>query len=287
MSPLAFFGLFAFLFGLCVGSFLNVCIARMPEDRSIVYPASHCPHCGHTIRPYDNIPVLSWLWLRARCRDCKTPISSLYPTIELLTGIIAWLLFQSIVPDLGALDLAHGVAWAFFFSIAAMLIAESYIDIRHFIIPDEFSIYAVPYAIGGMALLSWLGYPEALSWQLSLLGAFFGGGSLALLTVLWSLLRRYEGMGWGDVKLLALIGAIVGPLPGLFFVLIVSSITGIIVGIPLGILSGRGLRHALPFGPFLALAAIVWMLDGPHLMNLYMPSAQFVFDSYFSLRETP
>ena len=283
MSPLAFFGFFAFLFGLAVGSFLNVCIARMPEDRSIVHPPSHCPHCGHNIRPYDNIPVLSWaLLLRGRCRDYKTPISSLYPTIELLTGLIAWLLFQRIVPDLLSLDLAHGAAWAFSFSIAAMLIAEAYIDIRHYIIPDELSIYAVPYAVGGAALLGWLGY-DGVSWQYAVLGAFFGGGSLAAVTLGWMIVRRYEGMGWGDVKLMALIGAVVG-LPGLVFVYICAALAGIIVTVPVGLVFRRSLHIAMPFGPFLAFAAIVWMLHGPELMQHYMASYAYVIDSYFFSR---
>ena len=106
----SFFAAFATVLGLLFGSFLNVCIARMPEDRSVAYPPSHCPACGHNIRWYDNIPVLSWLVLRARCRDCGLPISSLYPAIELLTGLLAWLLFARIVPGPDALDLALGDA---------------------------------------------------------------------------------------------------------------------------------------------------------------------------------
>ncbi len=274
-----YYSVFALIFGLLVGSFLNVCIARMPEDRSVVHPPSHCPSCGHAIRPYDNIPVISWLILRAKCRDCGTGISSLYPTIELLTGLLAWLVFRAVIPGPEHLDLAHGVAFFFYFSFVAMMIAQSYIDIRHYIIPDEFSIYAVPYAVGGMALLTKLGYPGALSWQMSVLGAFFGGGSLGLVMLAYWLLRRREGMGLGDIKLMALIGAMVGAGPGLLFVIFAASIFGVMVGIPVAVLAGRGWRHALPFGPFLGLAAVIWLLHGGVLLERYMPGLDLLFPS--------
>jgi len=278
IDVLSFFATVALVFGLLVGSFLNVCIARMPEDRSIVHPPSHCPSCGGGIKPYDNIPVVSWLLLRGRCRSCGNPISSLYPTIELLTGLIALLLFWRLVPDHTHIDLAHGAAFFFYFSIAAMLVVSSYIDIQHQIIPDELSIYAVPYAVGGIALLEWLGYPFLLPfpegtgatyWQLSVLGAFFGGGLLFSVGMLWWVFRRYEGMGMGDVKLLALIGAVVGPFPGLVFVIILSSVSAVIVGAPLSWVSGRGWRYALPYGPFLALGTLLWMLHGPEMVEVY------------------
>jgi leader peptidase (prepilin peptidase)/N-methyltransferase len=286
VSVLTFFGAYALIFGLLVGSFLNVCIARMPEDRSVVHPPSHCPSCGAGIKPYDNIPVISWVLLRGRCRSCGNRISVLYPVVELLTGLVAWLLFQRLIPAEASLDLAHGAAFVFYFSIAAMLIAESYIDIRHYIIPDELSIYAVPYAVGGIALLDWLGYPFLLpmgelmplpAWQLSVLGALAGGGVLFAVGLFWRLVRGYEGMGMGDVKLLALIGAVVGPFPGLVFVMMGSAMLAIIVGVPLGIVAGRGWRYALPFGPFLALAAILWMLHGPELVEVYLGALQRMY----------
>jgi leader peptidase (prepilin peptidase)/N-methyltransferase len=283
VSATGFFGALALIFGLLVGSFLNVCIARMPEDRSVSHPPSHCPSCGSGIRPYDNIPIVSWLLLRGKCRDCQNPISSLYPTIELLTGLIAWLLYRSLIPNVEALDGAHAVAFFFYFSLAAMLIAESFIDIRHYIIPDELSIYAVPYAIGGIALLDWMDYPFSIGaalpmWQYSVLGALFGGGLLLGVALIWRLLRGYDGMGMGDVKLLALIGAVVGPFPGLVFILLLSATSAVLVGLPLSIMSGRGLRStALPFGPFLALAAILWMLHGPEIVTAYASMMQQIY----------
>lgn len=286
VSTMGFFGTVAAVFGLLVGSFLNVCIARMPEDRSVSYPPSHCPSCGNGIRPIDNIPVVSWLLLRGRCRSCANPISVLYPIIEVLTALVAWLLFCRLVPGVEALDVPHAVAFGFYFAIAAMLIAESYIDIRHSIIPDQFSIYAVPFAIGGIALLEWLEYPFLLpflmdpalaAWQISVLGALCGGGLLLSVGLFWKLVRGYEGMGMGDVKLLALIGAVVGPFPGLVFVLMVSALSAIVVGVPLGLAAGRGWRYALPFGPFLALAAMLWMLHGPEFLTVYLAWMQRLY----------
>ena len=271
MTIVVQFSIFALLFGLLVGSFLNVVICRLPEDRSIVFPASHCPSCGTNIRPYDNIPVLSWLLLRGKCRDCKSPISSLYPTIEMLTGVLAWLWYMQVFQnpsDLGKIENILG--FLFYFAFIAALIAESYIDIRHYIIPDQLSIYAVPFAILGMAGLSHLGFAQAISWQESILGAFFGGGSLAAIAFLWRIIRRYEGMGFGDVKLLALIGAMLGTWPALFFVIIISSISASVL-VLLGTLWGRGLRVAIPYGPFLALASVVWLLHGPQMADYWLP----------------
>ena len=182
-------------------------ISRMPEDRSVVHPPSHCPACGSGIRWYDNVPVLSWLILRARCRDCGTPISSLYPTIELLTGCVAWLVYQRIITGPQDLDLAHGAAFVVYLLFAAMLIAQTFIDVRHYIIPDELSIYAAPFGIAACGLLGWLGYTGAPTWKQSVLGAVLGAGLLGFVMVAFWLIRRKEGMGLGDVKLLAMIGA--------------------------------------------------------------------------------
>jgi leader peptidase (prepilin peptidase)/N-methyltransferase len=277
------YAVMALVFGLLVGSFLNVCISRMPEDRSVVHPPSHCPSCGHGIRPYDNIPVVSWLLLRGRCRDCGTAISSLYPTIELLTGLLAWLLFRRILPDPAHLDLAHAAGFLFTFSIAAMLLAQSYIDLKHYIIPDELSIYAVPYAVAAAAGLTWLGYPDALTWRASVLGAFFGGGLLLSLALFWKLVRRIDSMGMGDIKLLALIGAALGPWPALPFVMFGSAFLTLLIGLPIGRLAGRGWNFALPYGPFLGLASILWMLHGPELVGRYYPGWEQVSQLFFGM----
>ena len=130
MDPLHFYQTFALLFGLCIGSFLNVCIARMPHDRSVVSPASACPSCMTAIKAWDNIPVLSWLILRAKCRSCGTAISPLYPIVELLMGFLALLLFRFLVPDLASLTPYALASWGFYTLFLAMLVALSFIDIR-------------------------------------------------------------------------------------------------------------------------------------------------------------
>ena len=224
MGIMGTFGIFALLFGLMVGSFLNVVIARLPEEKSIVYPGSHCPHCGSPVRPYDNIPVFSWLiLLRGKCRDCSNPISSLYPTIELITGLFAVLLYRKIFATPFDFTIGNTLSFFLYFAFISALIAESFIDLKHYIIPDSLSIYAAPVAIIGMYILGEYNSEFAITWQESVLGAFFGGGVLGLVAFLWWLVRRYEGMGLGDVKLLFLIGAMLGPWPALPFVFIFSS----------------------------------------------------------------
>ena len=260
VDPISTFAGFAFVFGLMVGSFLNVVIARVPEERSIVYPGSHCPCCGNDIRPVDNIPVVSWALLRGQCRDCQSPISSLYPTIELLTGLLALLLYRQMFTDVLDLSLGNLLAFFLYFAFFSALIAESFIDIKHYIIPDSLSIYAAPVAIVGMVVLEKTGADWGIHWTESVLGAMFGGGTLAAVALLWWLIRRYEGMGWGDVKLLLLIGAMTGPWPALPFVFLCSASAAVLVGVPIGLLKGKGWRYAMPFGPFLAMASIIWII---------------------------
>lgn len=273
-------GGFALVLGLLVGSFLNVCIARMPENRSVVWPPSACPACGHGIRPYDNIPVLSWLILRARCRDCGTPISSLYPTVEALMGLVSLLLFWRFVPGPEAMDLAHGATFGLYFVFAAMLVAQTYIDIKHFIVPDEFSIYAVPVGVAGCALLTWLGAPDVPTWRASVVGALVGGGGLGLVAGVYWLIRREEGMGLGDVKLLAMIGAFLGPLPPLLVVVLVASLSGALVGGALMLARRGGLRMAVPFGPFLALGALTYVLHGEAIVARFLPGMGVLLEMF-------
>ena len=262
----------AVVLGLLLGSFLNVCIARMPEDRSIVSPPSHCPSCGNSIRPWDNIPAVSWVLLRARCRDCHAGISSLYPTIELLTGLLSWLLWRRLVPDGEAMDAANLVAFGVALVFVCMLVAQAYIDIRHYIIPDQLSIYAVPLGVMAAVLQESMGVANAPTWQQSVLGALVGGGSLGLVMALFYVIRRKEGMGMGDVKLLAMIGAFLGAWPAVPFVIFVSSVLGALVGIPMALGRKNGLGTALPYGPFLALASVTWLLHGPELVELWYPT---------------
>ena len=268
---------YALILGLLIGSFLNVVILRLPKAQSLAYPGSHCTSCGTPIRAYDNIPVLSWLILRGKCRACKSPISSLYPTIELLMGLLSVLIFLRVIPDASYLTWVNGGAFVLYLAFVAMLVAETFIDIRYFIIPDELSIYPVPLAILAAYGLAQGGYAEAIGWKASVLGAFFGGGILVLIAVVWWLLRRIEGMGLGDAKLLALIGAVLGPWPALPFILFISACSAMLVMIPFLLWKGKGFRYALPFGPFLAFAAVVWVLHGQELVRFWLPGAELIF----------
>ncbi|MDP2316671.1 MAG: prepilin peptidase [Pseudomonadota bacterium] len=255
------FAAFAGVFGLLFGSFLNVCVARMPEDRSVVWPGSACPSCGTPIKPYDNVPVLAWMWLRGKCRACKGAISPLYPTVEALFGVLTFLLFRRVIPDLADLDTPHLAAFVWYGWFLFALVALTFIDLRHHIIPDEFSIYSVPVGIAGAALIGWLGYTGAPTWQGSVVGALVGGGGLAAISGLYWLVRREEGMGMGDVKLLAMFGAWFGG-TAVVTILFLAACAGSVVGLAMMLVRRGGMRTALPFGPFLALAAAVWLYAG-------------------------
>ena len=181
-----------FMFGLCIGSFLNVCIYRVPSSTSIINPSrSFCPQCNSTIQFYDNIPVLSYLWLRGRCRNCKAPISFRYPLVELMTGTLAIaILFKFGLTLEGAI----------YFVFMSSLLVITFIDIDHKIIPDIISLPGIPIGLAASFVL------PAMTFTSSLLGLLAGGGSLLLVAWTYSLITRKEGMGGGDIKLLGMIG---------------------------------------------------------------------------------
>jgi leader peptidase (prepilin peptidase)/N-methyltransferase len=257
----------AFALGSCIGSFLNVCIHRLPADQSIVRPRSRCPGCATPIAWHDTIPLLSWLWLRARCRACGQPISARYPLVEAATGGLAVLAVAVLGPTPAAVV-------AFAFSAALLLI--TFIDLDHRIIPDEVSLPGILAGLGAAFLPGGIEPADALG------GAVLGGGVLWAIAWSYERLTGIEGMGYGDVKLLGMIGAFLGwqAIPA---VLIVASIAGSLAGAVLIARSGRitrtvrrrGLRALvpairraarrteIPFGPFLALGA---------LLALYLPT---------------
>jgi leader peptidase (prepilin peptidase)/N-methyltransferase len=240
------------VFGAAVGSFLNVVIWRLPRGESLVRPGSHCPGCGAPIRGYDNIPILSWLVLRGRCRSCRGRISVRYPLIELLTALLCLGLFYR-----------FGPSWSFlaYFVFAAGLLAASAIDLEHRIIPDELSL-------GGIGLglaVSWL--PRATVRPLdSLLAAGIGFLALFLVIAGYWLATRREGMGLGDAKLLAAIGAFLGwrAIP---FVLFAGSLCGVIGGLAMIGWHRQGRFYKIPFGPFLSLGAWLWLFLSPELKH--------------------
>ncbi len=246
--------LLAFLFGAAVGSFLNVCIWRLPLGESIVFPASHCPACGTTIRRRDNIPMLGYLLLRGRCHACDARISLRYPTVELLTGCTAMVLLYhfGLSPTLAVYGLFAGA-----------LIVITFIDIDHQIIPDVISLPGVVVGIVFSAI--GCGVPLVDS----LIGSALGGGLLYLVAVGYHAWTGREGMGGGDIKLLAMIGAFLG-WRGVLVTLILGSFSGALIGIALIFARGADSRLPIPFGPFLALGAACALFFGDALIRWYL-----------------
>jgi leader peptidase (prepilin peptidase)/N-methyltransferase len=243
--------LYVTMLGLAIGSFLNVCIHRLPRGQSLVWPASRCPGCQTPLKLYDNIPVLGYLWLRGRCRSCRMPISLKYPVIEIVTGAVFLGSYLMFPPPLLFQRLVFSCAMIVLFVI----------DLEHRILPD---LITLPGIIAGF-LFSFFMPP---GWVDSLIGLVLGGGSLWLLGEVYFRLRHEEGMGFGDVKMLAMIGAFLG-WKLMLLTLVLSSFVGSAVGIVM-IASKRGsLKYALPFGTFLALAAIVAGAAGEELVNWY------------------
>jgi leader peptidase (prepilin peptidase)/N-methyltransferase len=239
--------------GLMCGSFLNVCIHRLPLRQSVVWPGSRCPHCARSLRWFENLPVLSYLALGGRCRGCRAPISIRYPLVELAT-MAAFLLTYwaigwtpSLIPRL---------------ALSAALIVLFAIDLEHQILPN---VITLPGVVVGLAFSFFL--PPG--WQSAVAGILIGGGLLWAIAAGWELVRGIEAMGFGDVKMLAMIGAFLGwKLTLLTFVL--STVAGGVLGAGL-LLFGRGnMTTALPFGTFLALGALVSSLVGEHLLDWYL-----------------
>jgi len=246
--------LFAFLFGAVVGSFLNVCIYRLPLEQSVVSPGSRCMGCGAAIRWYDNIPILSWIALRGRCRSCKAPFSIRYPLVELLTGLLAVLLFFKYGPSLPLLIM---------FLFCAALVVITFIDFDHQIIPDEISLPGII-----LGFLSSFFLPDH-GWLSSLLGIVVGWGSLALIFYGYLWLTGREGMGGGDAKLLAMMGAFLG-LQAIPFIIFASSLVGTVAGLSIMAVQRKDRHLAIPFGPYLALGAVLYIFFGHQLIQWYL-----------------
>lgn len=265
----------AFAIGLLLGSFANAAITRLPYFRSML-DRSHCDTCGHAVRPRDLIPVVSFVLLRGRCRDCDASLDRSMPLVEILGGLIMWLLWRRLVPDLAHVNLPHVAAWFFFALFLTGLIIATYSDIRHHIIPDETSSYAIPVAIGGHFALNQLGYSGwlALDVRTAVIGCFFGAFFFGLVAVLARLSRGSDAMGWGDVKLVALLGAMLGPMPGLALTILMASFIGAFAGF-YALVRTRG-RTFLPFGPSLALAAAIWVFFGDRIIAGWFPAMQFL-----------
>lgn len=238
------------LFGALIGSFLNVCIVRLPKDQSIVKPRSRCPKCGHQVAWYDNIPIASWLLLRARCRGCGAPISPLYPLVELAVALL-W----------GWMALRHGfglegLRGAVF---GTLLIGIALTDAREYIIPNEFSL-------GGLVLgLLFAAAGGLAAFQVAVLGAAVGFALLWLVGVGGSWVFKEDAMGGGDIKMMAMVGAFVG-WQGVLLTVFLGALLGTLIFLPLALL---GRKKLVPFGVFLAVGAAATYLFGPAILTWY------------------
>jgi len=251
MTAIFLFG--AAALGAIIGSFLNVCVHRLPRQQSVAWPPSACPNCGHMLAWYENIPVLSYLVLRARCRKCRAPISARYPIIEALTALMFLVGMWYYGPSL---LLAQRLLFG------CVLIVLFAIDLEHHLLPNVITLPAI--AIG--FIFSFFTEP---GWVASLIGIGLGGGLLFAVAEAYYRIRKEEGLGMGDVKMLAMIGAFLG-WKLTIVTLMMASFTGTLVGI--GVLaSGRGgMKFALPFGTFLALGAAIAATVGQSLLKWYM-----------------
>lgn len=246
--------LVSFGFGAIVGSFLNVCIYRIPAGLSVVSPASRCPVCKTPIRWYQNIPILSWCLLRGRCSSCKTPISVRYLLIEALNGLLFTLVLYSFGLSLSTLV---------FVCFVSILVVITFIDLDHQIIPNVISLPGI--VVGFACSLFFL----PLAWQDSALGILLGGGLLWAVATGYRLLMGAEGMGMGDIKLLAMIDAFLGwqaVLPVVFL----GSLVGTVIGVPLMLLKGKDGKLAIPFGPFLSFGALIYLFYWSQLFAWYV-----------------
>jgi len=265
-----------FCFGACMGSFLNVCIYRIPLELSVISPRSHCTRCNQPIAWYDNIPLLSYLALRARCRHCGNRISPRYFIVELLVAFLFLLIWLKFGPpgEPRPLGLAPfpifslvPVYWLAVFGLAL----GTFVDLEHMIIPDRVSLGGIVMGIALSALVPAMHFETAFydGITAAIVGALTGSGLLWGVALLGKLIFRKDAMGLGDVKLLGAIGAFLG-WKAVLFTVMGSSLVGAVVGVSLVVGGRKQMQSRIPYGPYLALAALVWMLWGPTLWNAYL-----------------
>lgn len=244
----------AFVIGAIVGSFLNVCISRIPRDESIVYPSSHCLSCANPIAWYDNIPLLSYLILRGRCRHCQAPIPTRYLWVELVSALGAMAIWARFGPGIEGL-----VAFVFL----SLLIVISFIDLEHRLIPHVLTLPGIPIFLAFGVLAMGVRLIDAL------IGLAAGIAVLYLIALYYEAITGVEGMGGGDVNLLGLIGAFLGwqSLPGVLFS---AAFVGAGVGFIIILLKRRNLKEAIPFGPFLSLGAVIHLFFGRDILGFFL-----------------
>ena len=267
------FALFSTFFGACVGSFLNVCIYRIPRDESVVKPRSHCPNCGMMIPWYLNIPVFSWLALRGKCAKCKQPISFRYTLVELLTAMLFLAVYMkwALPAQMHMIPIEHFAIVPVYWLVLAGFVLGTFVDFEHFIIPDSVTI-------GGMiagpiisALVPML-HGQEIWWKglmHSSIGLAVGFGSLFAIAELGTRAFKKEAMGFGDVKLMGAIGAFLG-WKAVLFTIFASSMLGSVAGLLLIAFGGVKMQSKIPFGPYICAGATIWMFWGPQIWQAYI-----------------
>jgi leader peptidase (prepilin peptidase)/N-methyltransferase len=248
----------AFVFGAMVGSFANVCIYRLPLSLNIVTPRSHCTQCGTPITWFENIPVLSFLFLRGRCRSCHISIGWIHPLVETLIGFIAWFC----VFHFGLTPLAF-----YYFVLITTLIIISKIDIDHQIIPDSISLGGLIIGLALALIFQLTGVEWQVTFLDALIGAAVGSGFLWIIAWIYEKLTGKEGLGFGDVKLMAMFGSL-GGMEATFFSIFIGSLVGTFAGVFMIVFFKKGRRTPIPFGPFLCFGFIVYLLHTLHFIHV-------------------
>lgn len=243
------------IFGCIIGSFLNVCIYRLPRSKSIVLPRSFCTSCEKPIKLYDNIPIISYLLLKGKCRQCGAKISIKYPVVEFITAFLFLILFRN-----------YGLSFEFLVNalFISLLIAISFIDLEFQIIPDILSIGGL---LAGFALAFFR--KPVFFWIDAVYGILAGGGILFAIAYGYQFFTKREGMGGGDIKLLGMIGAFCG-VKGVIFSLMSGSLIGTLVGIPMMLIKGKDTKYAIPFGPFLSFGALTFIFIGDRVIYEFL-----------------
>lgn len=256
-SPILY--VLVFFLGSIVGSFLNVCIYRIPRNISIVLPSSRCPVCNALIMPWDNIPIFSYLFLNGKCRICKSKISLKYPVVESLNGVFYVLILWRFEFEWHTL---------LYFIFCSMLIVISFIDLEFKIIPDKITMPGIPLGliVGSFLLPDPLMRYSVLGFKSSILGFVIGGGLFYAVAII-----SRGGMGGGDIKMMAMVGAVLG-WKAVLLVTFLGSFIGAIVGIFLIIFKGKGRKTKIPFGPFLALGSLITLFYGEEIFYWYLGS---------------
>jgi leader peptidase (prepilin peptidase)/N-methyltransferase len=274
-TQLWLWSVFIFFVGLCIGSFLNVCIWRIPRNESIVFPPSHCPKCDYEIAWYENIPILSWIALRGRCRRCGNPISSRYIIVEMITGLLfmgVWFKLLSI--QLPLKFFVPLLVASFAITILALLTA--FIDYEHLIIPNKITY---PVILGGIAAAPFFSKMWGCGNYWKALTAVCASISICVVILFFlafvgKLIFKKDAFGWGDIKYMAAVSAAFGPVAA-FFILFAASIFGAFAGLCLIILKRKKFTGLLPFGVCLAFASYLWILWGKEAVDLYWSLTSF------------